>query len=200
MRPARRHGGAKSLGGFKVDRQLELGALLEGEVNRLRALENSSGVGPYLLIQDPDPSRRTSRGPAWCEQQLAFAGMVRVQNANPLIQLATPPGLSAIVRAGNGSPAAIAHLLSWKSSTRTLPPALPQLIPCNTCKCSICGANAALLARRPCGPEPAKVLRIRLTPMTERALADVIVPLKKHLPVAPALPVNFILAPLLTRF
>jgi hypothetical protein len=36
--------------------------------------------------------------------------------------------------------------------------------------------------------------------MTERALADVIVPLKKHLPVAPALRVNFILAPLLTRF
>jgi hypothetical protein len=47
---------AKSLSRFEVDHQLVFGVLFDGEVNRLGALDNSSGVGPYLLIPAPDHS------------------------------------------------------------------------------------------------------------------------------------------------
>jgi hypothetical protein len=41
-----RHSEVKSLSRFEVDYQLECGVLFYGKVNRLGALENSSGVGP----------------------------------------------------------------------------------------------------------------------------------------------------------
>jgi len=40
------HCEAERLGSFEVDHQIVFGVLFDGEVNRPRALENSSGVGP----------------------------------------------------------------------------------------------------------------------------------------------------------
>src|SRR5262245_53234610 len=47
--------------------ELVFGVLFDGEVSRFRALENSSGVGPYLLIQAPEDGRITHQPAAFGE-------------------------------------------------------------------------------------------------------------------------------------
>ena len=62
-----RHSEVKSLGGFEVDHHIVFGVLLDGEVNRLGALENSSGVGPCLLLQASNRSPITHQPAAFGE-------------------------------------------------------------------------------------------------------------------------------------
>src|SRR6516164_7499972 len=63
-----RHREVKSLGGFEVDHQIVLGVLFDGEVKWLGTHENSSGVGPYPLVQAPDRSPITHQPAAFGER------------------------------------------------------------------------------------------------------------------------------------